>query len=252
MGLRGSKNRNELGVGSRLVSNRIADFYTRAVREHARGRLLDLGCGKAPLLGYYAQFVENSTLVDWGNSMHENPILDLVADLNEPLALSDEAFDTVILSDVLEHIAEPQALLREISRVLSSDGGVLLLNVPFFYPIHEEPFDYYRYTEFSLARMCSSVGLQVREIAPLGGLPEILIDLFGKILQRMPFIGPSVAAVIQTTGEWITGRGLGKFASDRSAKHFPLGYTLIAVKQSDSLGHQEVDNSALPIDTKPA
>ena len=141
---------------------------------------MDLGCGKAPLLGYYARFVDGATLIDWGNSLHENSLLDLVADLNEPLKLPGETYDTVILSDVLEHIVDPQALLREINRVLRSGGGVLLLNVPFYCPIHEEPFDFYRFTRWSLARMCADVGLDVLEISPMGGVPEILTDIYSK------------------------------------------------------------------------
>jgi SAM-dependent methyltransferase len=197
---------------------------------------LDLGCGRAPLLGYYSEFVEKATLVDWENSLHKNPLLDLVADLNEPLQLDDETFDTVILSDVLEHIAEPQNLLSEISRTLKSNGGVLLLNVPFFYPIHEEPFDFHRYTRFSLERMCAAAGLTVVEISPIGGLPEILIDIASKSavrkFQRLPFLGSGLAALFQSTGSWLMKRRFGSNASVRTAEHYPLGYALVAVKQS--------------------
>jgi len=229
--LRGSRNRFELAAGSRLVTDLSAAFYTRAIRERAHGHLLDLGCGRAPLLGYYARFVEKATLVDWGNSLHENSLLDVVADLNQPLQLDDESYDTVILSDVLEHIAEPQALLSEVSRVLRSNGGVLLLNVPFYYPIHEEPFDFYRYTRFSLVRMCEAAGLEVVDVSPTGGLPEILIDIASKILQQFPILGRGLAALVQSTGAWFLKFGPGRYLSARTSERFPLGYALIAVKQ---------------------
>jgi len=186
-------------------------------------------------LGYYSEFVEKATLVDWDNSLHENPLLDLVTDLNTLLPLEDETFDTVLLSDVLEHIPEPQNLLSEISRILKSNGGVLLLNVPFFYPIHEEPFDFHRYTRFSLERMCAAAGLTVLEIAPIGGLPEILIDIASKsalnIFWRLPFFGSRLAAVFQSTGSWILKLRIGRKVSVRTADHYPLGYALVAVKQ---------------------
>src|ERR1700754_836779 len=81
--MRGSRNPCTLCTGSRLITDRLAAFYSRAIRDHAHGDLLDLGCGKAPLLGYYAGFVDTATLVDWGNSLHENSLLNLVADLNK-------------------------------------------------------------------------------------------------------------------------------------------------------------------------
>ncbi|MFM8856777.1 MAG: class I SAM-dependent methyltransferase [Actinomycetota bacterium] len=231
--LRASRSAARLAASSRLVTDRAGAFYTQAIPEHAHGDLLDLGCGSAPMLGYYAKFVQNVTLVDWANSLHENPLLDIIADLNKPLELRDEAFDTVILSDVLEHIAEPQALLGEVARILKSDGGVLLLNVPFYYPSHEDPFDFYRYTRYSLARLCAAAGLEVVNIPPLGGLPEILIDLTSKILQQLPYLGQGLAAVVQNAGSWLVKYGPGRYASDRTANRFPLGYSLIAVKRRE-------------------
>jgi ubiquinone/menaquinone biosynthesis C-methylase UbiE len=213
------------------VTDRLAAFYSDAIPQHAHGNLLDLGCGRAPLMGYYAGFVDTATLVDWGNSRHQNSLLDLVADLNKPLQLDDESFDTVILSDVLEHIAEPQALLCEISRILRRGGGVLLLNVPFYCPIHEEPFDFHRYTRFSLARMCTAVGLEIKDISPMGGAPEVLIDVTSKLLVQLPLVGRVLAAVFQSAGAWLTKFGPGKHVSARTAERFPLGYTLVAVKQ---------------------
>lgn len=231
--LRASRNPYEVCIDSRLVTDRIGAFYTRAIQEHAHGKLLDLGCGRAPLLNYYAGFVESATLVDWGNSFHENPMLDLVADLNLPLDLNSDYFDTVILSDVLEHIAEPQTLMGEISRVLRFNGGVLLLTVPFFYPIHEEPFDFQRYTNFSLARMCSKAGLEVIDISPIGGLPEIIIDITSKISRQLPFVGRGIAAVVQALGSFILKRRIVRHVSERTATRFPLGYSLVAVKSND-------------------
>lgn len=233
--LRGSRNPSELSTGSRLVTDRIAAFYTHAIRDHAHGNLLDLGCGKAPLLGYYADFVDRATLVDWENSLHENSLLDLVVDLNKPLRLGDETYDTVILSDVLEHILEPQALLSEISRILSSGGGVLLLNAPFYYPIHENPFDFYRFTRFSLAQMCTAVRLEVLDISPTGGVPEILTDITSKLLLQIPIFGQGLAALVQSAGAWLTKFGPGRYLSARTAERFPLGYTLIAVKQGQQV-----------------
>jgi SAM-dependent methyltransferase len=182
-------------------------------------------------LGYYAQFVDMATLVDWENSLHENPLLDLVADLNQPLHLGDETYDTVVLSDVLEHIREPHALLCEVSRILRSDGGVLLLNVPFYYPIHEEPFDFYRYTRYSLDWMCTDAGLEVIDISSIGGLPEVFTDLASKLLQHLPLIGRGLAVLVQATGAWLTAHGPGRYLSARTADRFPLGYTLVAVKR---------------------
>lgn len=233
--LRGSRDRREVAVGSRLITDRTAAFYTSAIGKYVHGNLMDLGCGKAPLLRYYSDFADEATLVDWGNSMHPNPLLDYQTDLNAPLPFGDAAYDTVILSDVLEHIAEPQALISEVSRILKHDGGMLLLNVPFFYQIHEEPYDFHRYTSFSLARMCEMAGLRVIEISPLGGAPEILTDIVSKLIQHAPFVGPILAAILQSTCAWLTTFGPGRYLSSRTADRFPLAYALVAAKPAPNI-----------------
>ena len=47
--LRGSRNRQELGIASRLIADTVAGFYDQNIPKYCRGRLIDLGCGKVPL-----------------------------------------------------------------------------------------------------------------------------------------------------------------------------------------------------------
>jgi SAM-dependent methyltransferase len=92
--------------------------------------------------------------------MHQNSFIDTYCDLNETLPFESGSFDSVLLSDVLEHIRKPEKLITEIYRILKKDG-VLIMNVPYYYCLHEEPFDYFRYTEFALKSMTSDAGLKV-------------------------------------------------------------------------------------------
>ncbi|MBW6482221.1 MAG: class I SAM-dependent methyltransferase [Vicingaceae bacterium] len=57
-------------------------------------------------------------------------------DINQPLPIENEIFDTVILSDVLKHIRKPEELIAEIHRIMKPNGK-FMLNVPFFYWLHE-------------------------------------------------------------------------------------------------------------------
>ena len=95
--LLGSSDPLEVSVGSRLTANLIAANYLPALKSHASGRLLDLGCGKAPLFGAYRDLVTEVTCVDWGSSLHQTDHLDKEADLTRPLEFPDAAFDTIIL-----------------------------------------------------------------------------------------------------------------------------------------------------------
>src|SRR5205814_1445241 len=79
------------------------------------GQLLDVGCGSEP----YRPWVEASGLqyqgIDWPNTIHESKSTDLIQwDLTEtPWPFADQEFDAILCTEVLEHIPDPVALLRE-------------------------------------------------------------------------------------------------------------------------------------------
>ncbi|MEX0626072.1 MAG: methyltransferase domain-containing protein [Chloroflexota bacterium] len=228
-----SRDRRELSSASQLIGDLVAGCYDEALKLYARGALIDLGCGKVPLYEAYRDLVTTNTCVDWARSLHENAFLDLECDLMEPLPFESESFDTIILSDVLEHVPGPAHLWSEMSRILAPNGHILL-NVPFLYWLHEEPHDYYRYTEFALRRFASDAGLEVVVLKPIGGTPELLADLAAKHLVRMPIIGRLVAGAIQGGTLAFVRTRFGRRASRRSSAKFPLGYFLVAAKPSSA------------------
>jgi len=226
---RASRDPREVGIGSRLMSDLVATQYHRQLALHAGGRLLDLGCGKAPLYEVYAPLVSEITCVDWMPGDH----VDLPCDLSQPLPFADSEFDTIILSDVLEHVPDPELVWREMTRVLAP-GGKVIMNVPFYYSIHAHPHDYYRYTNFALERFVAINGLDLVHLYAFGGLVEILCDLHAKALSKVRLAGPPLAMLIQWIAGWFVQTALGRRVASASSRHFPLGYFMIAQKSSQS------------------
>lgn len=72
------------------------------------------------------------------------PGVDVVADV-QALPLADSCADLVLHLDILEHVRDPRALVRETHRVLRA-GGEVLAFVPFLYPVHHAPADFGRFT----------------------------------------------------------------------------------------------------------
>lgn len=228
--VRATRDRRELSIASRLIATLVGRMYQNALAAHARGRLLDLGCGKAPLFGMYRRRVDTVTCVDWGNSLHDNQFIDQEVDLTKRLPFGDGSFDTIVLSDVLEHIPTPSALCHEIARILAP-GGKLLMNVPFYYPIHEEPYDFYRYSRFALVRLLEGAALGVVSLEPVGGAPEIVADIVAKVaLDGRGRLGALAAAVIQRAALAATSTAPGRRLSSGTRERFPLGYFAVAQK----------------------
>jgi SAM-dependent methyltransferase len=225
--LRADPTGTHVAVASRLIGDLMARHYETALRMHARGRLLDLGCGNVPLFEVYRGLVDDVICVDWPASLHPQQHIDVFADLTQPLSLCDSSFDTILLSDVLEHIPNPERLIAEIARILRP-GGCTVIGVPFLYWLHEIPHDFNRYTRYQLERLLKNAGLDVVQLTEIGGGPEVIADVISKLLASRPRI---VAAFVMAA-RWLLRRGLVRRISERTRPSLPLAYLLVANKQA--------------------
>lgn len=171
------------------MASYVAWFYSDQIPKHAKGRLLDLGCGNAPLYGFYQKYVQEVVCIDWDSSVHDIKYIDFACDLNKPIPIETGSFDVVICSDVLEHILSPKELLVEIQRVLKPNGK-LLLNFPFMYGLHELPHDYFRYSEYFIEKVAAELGMKVLHIVKSGNLIDVWEDATLRLLQRIRFSKP--------------------------------------------------------------
>ena len=83
------------------------------------------------------------------------------------LPVRDRAFDSVALLEVLEHLPDPQPALKEAARVVRSKG-LVIVTVPFLYPIHDAPYDFRRLTAYGIRHLASEAGLVVIELNERG------------------------------------------------------------------------------------
>jgi len=104
------------------------------------------------------------------------------------------------------------------------------MNVPFYYWLNEAPYDYFRYTEYSLRHFSYSTGFQILIIQTIGGTPEILADIIAKHASHLPIFGKSISIGIQYIVYVFIKTKLGKRLSEKTGKVFPFGYFLIAEK----------------------
>lgn len=178
-----------------------------------RGKLLDVGCGRKP----YAEFfnhVDAYVGIDVPTTMHGTEFVDVMATA-QALPFKDACFDGILCTEVLEHCPEPTQVLEEMRRV-SKPGGYLLLTVPLSEQLHEDPFDFYRFTVHGLTYLLGKTGWQIQRIHPRGGtwleigyrLSSALYtvigakkDSFGASHPRL-FLGP-IAIFICAVVQWV-------------------------------------------------
>lgn len=133
----------------------------RALRElsgSVTGRVLDVGCGQKPYAGLFRVTQYIGVEMDTPENRRSKRA-DCYFD-GRTLPFGDDCFDTVLCSQVLEHVFEPEGFVAELNRVLRP-GGFLLLTTPFVWDEHEQPFDYARYSSFGLRYLLGKHGLRV-------------------------------------------------------------------------------------------
>jgi len=144
----------------------------------AHGRLLDVGCGDRRFEPLFLPFIESYTGVEHeavfnttdASKRSKGP--DVLYD-GTRLPFEAATFDTVISTEVLEHTSDPAALVAEMARVLKPRGTVIL-TAPFAFRLHEEPYDYFRYTPHGLASLFERAGLRIVETRPFGGVFSVV------------------------------------------------------------------------------
>lgn len=103
-------------------------------------------------------------------------------DLEQLLPFADGSYDHVVLINVLEHVYNYQQLLSEARRVVRTGGSVVVV-VPYVFPHHPSPRDYWRFSRQAVHKIMESSGLSVQSIDSLGsGVFKARYVLLGRLL----------------------------------------------------------------------
>lgn len=140
---------------------------------HRHDAVLDVGAGTRPYATLYEPRFAIAVSNDVEDSLHDVAGVSVFASAQD-LPFPDRAFDCVICTEVLEHCAEPAAVLVEIRRVLRP-GGRAFLSTPFLVGLHEMPHDYYRFTPSALSELAARAGLDVIALEPRGDYTAVLL-----------------------------------------------------------------------------
>ena len=143
--------RSFMGGGKgKTISRYYVDQFIQSHRVNIHGDVLEIG------RNVYRAFIPEENVHSFSClDILDYPDVDIVADIQYMPQVQDERFDSIICTQVLEHIPNPFLAVKELHRVMKP-GGKLFLTVPFLNNLHMEPHDYWRFTEYSLAELLKS------------------------------------------------------------------------------------------------
>lgn len=156
-----------------LVMHYLIRDLQQSIPQYAKGAVLDIGCGNKPYEEMFAGKINSYTGCDVVQS--DKNKVDVICPATD-LKFPNEKFDTVFTTQVIEHVDDPAKMLGEANRVLNM-GGHLILSAPFCWELHEEPYDFYRYSKYGLKAMLEKAGFEVLDIKPNGGKWAAVVQL---------------------------------------------------------------------------
>ena len=156
-------------------------------------RVLDVGAGDRP----YRELFPHAVAFD----IPGNPHADLHGSI-DAIPVDDASFDVALCLQVLEHVADPAAAVRELRRVVRP-GGRVLLSTHGVAPFHPNPVDHWRWTVTGLERLFLTnaewTSVTVRPGAGTASTIAMLVayatDLLCKRAHVRPLALPLVAAL---------------------------------------------------------
>jgi SAM-dependent methyltransferase len=179
---------------------------------YVKGRTLDVGCGHKP---YEKTFFSGSSSyagMDYLTDRSKPDIVGSAMNIPQP----DSSYDTVVCTEVLEHVTDPKKALSEMYRVLKP-GGFIILSTPMYWPRHEVPYDYFRYPYDGLLHLVTESGFGLVDLYNRGRSYAFI----GQIIQQtQPLAAKSINWLINQFFLWC----------DQKLKHdtHTLGWALVA------------------------
>lgn len=190
---------------NRLVCRTFEAALRDAAARYAHGRMIDVGGRRKPWQPIFAPHVSEHVCVDHVDKVDvRGPVVDVVATAYD-IPLPDAGAQTVLLTEVLEHLERPADAVAECFRLLEP-GGHIIATTPLFWPVHDAR-DFYRYTPQGLRYLFETAGFEVVELRPLGGLwSTVAIEAsYGLQRYRRSWSAPAVDATCVSV-QWLAKR----------------------------------------------
>ena len=160
--------RNKEMIHPHLLGIFINPFYiirrglylnVKANAKYLKGKLLDFGCGNKPFKDLFGVDEYIGLDLEQSDNIEVNQDADVSYD-GKTIPFDDNHFDSILASEVFEHVFNIDEILIEIHRVCKPNG-YLLLTVPFIWDEHEVPFDYGRYTSYGIRHLIIKHGFEI-------------------------------------------------------------------------------------------
>lgn len=141
-----------IGFGKLFSRKNLKKFITKSVNRYYKKGLFVLNIGAG---GEFEQILKKKGVDLKSIDIDKKRKPDFHLSIENLSQIKSNSIDIIFCLEVLEHVKNPQKGILEIKRVLKKDG-IIIGSTPFLHPIHDEPYDFYRYTRYGLRHIFNS------------------------------------------------------------------------------------------------
>jgi SAM-dependent methyltransferase len=162
----------------------------KRIRENSKfmqGTMLDFGCGTKPYKPFFDVGLYIGVDIKKSDNIHISidEQVDVIYD-GKSIPFKDKVFDSILCTEVIEHVFEIDNLLTELVRVLKKTS-YMLITCPFVWEEHEIPCDFARYTSYGVTYLMEKHGLKVIKQNKTTNYVETIIQMWLLYLHQYVF-----------------------------------------------------------------
>lgn len=160
----------------------LSSQINRKIRQefnNEKDLVLDLGCGSNPK--YHKEIKGKIVCLD----LYKTGKTHLVADADK-LPFKPNSFDKMISINSFYYFKNPFDVAKNLSNILKKNGTLFLV-VPFFYPIHDVPYDKYRFSEHGIGTVFEEY-FEIKNIKAIGGIFSLPSVILHSAIKGIPLV----------------------------------------------------------------
>lgn len=194
---------------------------------YIKGDVLDVGAGP---FDRYSDLFRFSKYIKLDTCPDNSP--DIIASA-EKIPLGDNSVDSIVCTQALGDIWNLNGAISEFFRVLKSGGNVILTE-SLMAAMHDEPYDFWRFTDYSLRRLFEENGFDILHIERRGGFfastaQNIIRYFIDRFNLYKNFLGKILSPFISVFGRLMLW--LDRLDKSKAGARQSMGWCVVAVKK---------------------
>ena len=211
---------------------KMLDYLQNKYKHLYKGIVLDIGGRNRGKFKKPIKSVNKWIFAD----INESYKPDIILDVSNMSIIESNTIDVVNAIELFEHVENIKKGLKECYRVLKNNG-IIIISMPFLFPLHADPFDFQRWTNYKWCLELRKLGFKIEKFIIMGNfythLAEMLKMNFKSIKKHNRIMGGIILKSSMPFLDFIV-----KFDTKPSFKKksilnkFHNGYFIIAKKKS--------------------